>query len=222
MLTALLGRRVLGVAWPDLGWVRTGHWRGFLAGLAVAAALALATLLIGVGLGGARWLADSGTLQDYGRAVGLTLVTLAPAALAEELAFRGVPLVALDRAIGRGAAIVVMAVLFAALHAWNPGVTALGLGNIALAGVLLGLAFFAPGGIWTAWGAHLGWNLAIAALDAPVSGLPFSIPLIDFHPGRDAWLTGGSFGPEGGIAATVVLGLAAAVLARQLRKDPAA
>lgn len=221
LLTWLLGRRVLRLSWPDLGWATTGHWRGFLLGLGAAAALAVATLLVGVGFGGAHWLKDGGTMAGYAKAVALTLLTLAPAALAEELAFRGFPLVVLERAVGRGSAIVVMSVLFAALHAWNPSVTALGLGNIALAGVLLGLAFFAPGGIWTAWGAHLGWNLSIAALDAPVSGLPFTVPLVDFSPGPEAWLTGGSFGPEGGVAATVVLGLGSVWLARYLRKDVA-
>ena len=64
----------------------------------------------------------------------------------------------------------------------NPNVTPLGLGNIALAGIFLGLAFYAPGGIWTAWGAHLGWNALLAALDAPVSGLPFDIPFSTTRP----------------------------------------
>lgn len=218
-LTWLLGRRVLRLSWAEMGWVPGGRGRGFLLGFGGASALAITTLLIGVGIGGAHWLRDSGGPLDYARAMGVTLVVLAPAALAEEVAFRGFSLVVLERAVGRGTAIVLLSVLFAALHAWNPAVTGLGLGNIALAGVLLSLAFFAPGGMWTAWGAHLGWNASIAALDAPVSGLPFTIPLIDFNPGGEAWLTGGAFGPEGGLAATLVLGLGAAGLARYLRKE---
>jgi membrane protease YdiL (CAAX protease family) len=150
------------------------------------------------------------------------MLTLAPAALAEEVAFRGFPLVMLEQAIGRGGAIVALSVIFGMMHAWNPEVTPLALGNIALAGVLLSLAFYAPGGIWTSWGAHVGWNASLAALDAPVSGLPFQIPLIDFDPGADWWLTGGAFGPEGGLAATLVLTLGCAWLARYLRKDTAA
>ena len=218
-LTWLLGRRVLKLSWSELGWSSIARGRGFLVGLGGAGALAVAALLVGVLIGGAYWLRDAGSVLDYVRVVTLTTVSLAPAALAEEVAFRGFPLVVLERAVGRGTAIVVLSGLFAVLHAWNPGVTTLALGNIALAGVLLSLAFFAPGGIWTSWGAHLGWNASIAALDAPVSGLPFSIPFIDFNPGRDAWLTGGSFGPEGGLAATLVLGLGSVWLARYLRKD---
>ena len=93
-------------------------------------------------------------------------------------------------------------VIFALFHGLNPGITPLGLGNIALAGIFLGVAFYAPGGLWTAFGAHLGWNATLAALDAPVSGLPFSIPLIDYRAGDPVWLSGGHFGPEGGLLAT--------------------
>ena len=58
--------------------------------------------------------------------------------------------------------------------------------------------------MWTAFGAHLGWNATLAALAAPVSGLPFDIPYIDYRMGGPAWLTGGAFGPEGGLLATAV------------------
>jgi hypothetical protein len=44
-----------------------------------------------------------------------------------------------------------------------------------------------------------------AAHGAPVSGLPFEIPWIEFNPGAPAWITGGPFGPEGGLLATVAL-----------------
>jgi len=147
---------------------------------------------------------------------------LAPAALAEEVAFRGFPLVALAAVFGRGTAIVVMSLIFGLAHGLNPEVTPLAIGNVALAGVFLSLAFYAPGGIWTAWGAHLAWNGTLAALDAPVSGLPFRIPLINFDPGTVTWFTGGGFGPEGGVAATVVLLVGCALLARLVRKDGAA
>ena len=74
--------------------------------------------------------------------------------------------------------------LFGLSHWGNPDVTPLGLANIGLAGILLGTVFFAPGGIWTAWGAHLGWNLSLAALGAPVSGLPLRDSGARVQPGR--------------------------------------
>jgi hypothetical protein len=109
--------------------------------------------------------------------------------------------------------------VFALFHSLNPGVTPLGLGNIALAGIFLGVAFYAPGGLWTAFGAHLGWNATLAALDAPVSGLPFDIPYLDYCAGSPVWLSGGRFGPEGGLMATVAITVALLVTTRWARKE---
>jgi membrane protease YdiL (CAAX protease family) len=219
VFTWLIGVRILRLTLTDLRY-RVSHGAvGFGVGAVAGAAAAGAGLVIAALAGGAEWSRDSGTAGDYAGTVATTLLVLAPAALAEEALFRGVPLLALAAAFGRGTAIVLIAVMFALVHLANPNVTALGIGNIALAGVFLGLAFFAPGGIWTAWGAHLGWNGMLAALDAPVSGVPFRIPFIDYEPGAPAWLTGGAFGPEGGLASTLALTIAVLVARRWAGKD---
>ncbi len=219
LFTWLIGVRVHGLTLADLryrvGRGRAGFGLGaFAGGLAAAVGLAIGALV-----GGAEWSRDAGTAGDYAGTVATTLLLLAPAALAEEVLFRGVPLLLLAAAFGRGTAVVLIAVAFALVHLQNPNVTALGIGNIALAGIFLGLAFYAPGGIWTAWGAHLGWNATLAALDTPVSGVPFRIPFIDYDPGDPAWLTGGAFGPEGGLASTLALTLAVLIARRWAGKD---
>ncbi len=223
LLTWALGIRGLRLTLADLRYLplsRAGQGLGlgFLLGSAPAA-IAIALSLLA---GGASFLPDSGTGSDYLRSVALTTLLLAPAALVEELMFRGVGQVVLARAFGRVPAVLALSGVFALAHLLNPNSTALGLVNIALAGVFLGLAFYAPGGIWTAWGAHLGWNATLAAFDAPVSGLPFPIPLIDYAPGAPQWLTGGSFGPEGGLVATVAILLATAAAWRWGRKEQSA
>jgi uncharacterized protein len=217
--TWLIGFRVLGLTRTDLRYFAGRVARsGFFLGLLAGAITALLALLLSVVLGHARWVSDTGTLADYVVQSGKTIAVLAPAALAEEVLFRGVPLVLLAGAFGRGSAIVAISVLFALSHITNPNTTPLGLGNIALAGVFLGLTFYASGGIWTAFGAHLGWNSLLACLDTPVSGVPFDIPLLDYNAGGPAWLTGGTFGPEGGLAATIALTLAVVVSARWAAK----
>lgn len=218
--TWLIGFRALGLRPADLRWVAPSRGLPGLAGGLLAGALAAgATLAISVAAGDAAWLRDDGTLAQYvGRAV-LTVAVLAPAALSEEVIFRGVPLVLLAASLGRGPAVAAIAIPFALAHLGNPNLTALGVGNIALAGIFLGLAFYAPGGIWTASGAHLGWNGVLAALDTPVSGVPFDIPFLDYSAGAPAWLTGGAFGPEGGLAATVALTAAILLAARRIGKD---
>ena len=215
LFTWLIGFRILRLTAADLRYFTGPHARsGFGLGLAAGALASGMALLISVTAGQAGWLRDTGSLADYLRESIKTIAVLAPAALAEEVLFRGVPLVLLAGAFGRGSAVVAISVLFALAHVTNPNATPLGLGNIALAGVFLGLAFYAPGGIWTAFGAHLGWNSLLACLDTPVSGVPFDIPLLDYNAGSPAWLTGGTFGPEGGLAATMALTLAIVAAAR--------
>lgn len=219
LFTWLIGMRILRLTPTDLRYRVTHGGAGFGLGTVAGALAAGAGLVIAALAGGAEWSRDNGTAGDYAGTVATTLLVLAPAALAEEALFRGVPLLALARVFGRGTAVVLIAVVFALVHVANPNVTALGIGNIALAGIFLGLAFYAPGGIWTAWGAHLGWNGTLAALDAPVSGVPFRIPFIDYDPGAPAWLTGGAFGPEGGLASTLALTIAVLVARRWAGKD---
>jgi membrane protease YdiL (CAAX protease family) len=223
LATWLIGVRRLGLDRRDLRLppARAGV-RGLLAGLGVGAFTAGLALAAAVAAGSAYWSRDAGSPADYIVQVAKTTAALAPAALSEEVMFRGVPLVLVAAAAGRGTALLVVSgVIFSLFHIQNPDVTGLALGNIALAGLFLGVAFYAPGGLWTAFGAHLGWNATLAALDAPVSGLPVRIPLLDYHAGEPAWMSGGPFGPEGGLAATLALALAIAFTARWVRKEPA-
>jgi membrane protease YdiL (CAAX protease family) len=214
-LTWLIGRRVLRLSWGELGWTnRRDAFRGFLRAFGVGFGTGAIALALGVPLAGSEWRLDGGTFGQYvARSVAIWLALL-PASFMEELAFRGVAIAGFERAMGRGAAIVVTAIVFGLAHGANPGITPLALGNTALAGVFLGLTFFARGGLFSATGAHIGWNLALAGLAAPVSGLPFEIPWIDFIPGEPTWFTGGEFGPEGGLLATFALLIGVVLVAR--------
>ena len=221
--TWFVGFRVLRL---DRHQLRLGRARsgvpGFGRGLILGGGAAAGALVGAVLVARSHWSPDNGSFGDYLVQVTKTFLVLAPAALSEEVMFRGVPLVLMASAVGRGSALVLVAgLVFALFHSLNPGVTPLGLGNIALAGIFLGVAFYAPGGLWTAFGAHLGWNATLAALDAPVSGLPFDIPLLDYCAGDPSWLSGGRFGPEGGLMATVSITLALLVALTWARKGDA-
>jgi membrane protease YdiL (CAAX protease family) len=218
--TWVVGRRALGLDAAALRWRTPLGWaKGLAIGLVLGVLPAAVALVLGVAAAGAGWAPDGGAFSAWVSQVGKTVLILAPAALAEELMFRGLPMAVAGAAIGRGRAVLILSVLFALAHVTNPNVTAAGIGNIALAGIFLALAFWSAGGMWTAFGAHLGWNATLAALAAPVSGLPFDIPYIDYRTGSPAWLTGGAFGPEGGLLATVTLTAAVALVARWNRKD---
>jgi len=199
-----LGHRVLGRSWAELRWngqTTRGGWFG--PGMVVGSLVAVVAMMIGLAVAGASWSIGDGSFADWMRSVGLTAAALSLPALSEEILFRGLPLVLLAGVIGRWQAVVATSLLFGLSHMGNPDVTPLALVNITLAGIFLAAVFFTPGGIWAAWGAHLGWNLSLAALGAPVSGLPLAIPVLEYNPGGPVWLSGGAFGPEGGILASV-------------------
>jgi membrane protease YdiL (CAAX protease family) len=146
------------------------------------------------------------------------------AALTEELMFRGYPLRRLAHALGRAPATALAAACFGLAHLSNPSATAFSTVNVALAGVWLSCAFFSPGAMPLAWGAHFGWNATLAlGFAAPVSGYAFPVPALAYRPGPHGWIDGGAFGPEGGLVTTLVmLGGAAALLAWTRRAAPPA
>ena len=220
VMTWVVGGKVLRLSPDDFGArpARLGI-RRFGWGFAIGAVLAALAMVIAVATGRAWWQDDGGAVSSWLVSVLATGAVLLPAALAEELIFRGVPLLALSRAFGRIPAIVGLSLLFGLGHLSNPGITGLAVANIAIAGVFLGLAFFTPGGLWTATGAHLGWNLALAGLAAPVSGLPLPMPWLDYLTGGPEWLTGGSFGPEGGLIGAFCLLAGALFAARRTTKE---
>jgi membrane protease YdiL (CAAX protease family) len=218
--TWLVGFRILKFSWADLRWSPSSTIaRGFGVGLLLGAVPAAIAILVAIPTAGAALVSDVTTPGSYLAQVGMTFLILLPAALLEEVMFRGVGQVVLANAFGRYVAIIVLSVLFSLAHIANDHTTALGLVNIGLAGIFLGLVFYIPGGIWAAWGAHFGWNATLAAFDAPVSGLPFPIPAINYLPGQPDWLTGGAFGPEGGALATFVLLGAILMTYRLLNKN---
>jgi membrane protease YdiL (CAAX protease family) len=217
--TWLVGIKAARLSLHDLRWRAPLGWaRGLGVGLVLGVLPAAVAMLLGVIVGATAWIPDAGSLPQYLSRVGMLLLLLAPAALAEEVIFRGVPLVLLANALGRPTAIVVLSLLFALTHITNPDVTFQALGNITLAGILLSLAFYSPGGMWAAFGAHVGWNLTLALLGAPVSGLPFDIPLVDYTMGGPGWLTGGAFGPEGGLLSTFTLTTAIILAVKWVRR----
>lgn len=195
-------------SWRRIGWLR-GFRNGtaWLSATGVGLVMAAVALVVAVLVGRAHIELTGEPVGAYVAVAGRVTVGLGVAALAEELMFRGYPLARLAEPCGKVGASVLLAIAFAAAHLPNPDVSALGLVNIGLASLVLSAAFFTPGALPAAWGVHFGWNggLALGA-DAPVSGIALGVPVLEFEAGGVSWVTGGAFGPEGGIAASVAMG----------------
>ena len=71
-----------------------------------------------------------------------------------------------------------------------------------LAGFFLGSILLATRSLYATTLAHFAWNWFMAAgLHTAVSGIPVSTPDYQVVDSGPDWLTGGSWGPEGGLAA---------------------
>jgi len=151
---------------------------------------------------------------------GLTIGgVLLVAAFVEELLFRGYPFQLLAKRFNPATAILVTSIAFGSLHAANPNVHLLALINISLAGILLGVAYWRTGSLWFVTGVHFGWNWTMAVSELSVSGIEMSMPT--FEPtltGPILW-TGGEFGPEGGLLATIATVVGVVWMWRLGRRD---
>ena len=135
------------------------------------------------------------------------LIFVAGAAF-EEAFFRGYLLQTLSRAKLAWAAIAITSVFFATAHLQNKDSNVVSTINTGLAGIWLGAAYLKTRNLWFPFGIHLMWNWFQGAIfGVEVSGITqfTTAPIlreIDLGP---AWLTGESYGLEGGIACTIAL-----------------
>jgi membrane protease YdiL (CAAX protease family) len=180
--------------------------RDSVAGLGVGAAMLGATVAVLAVASMARWVADEGTVPEYVAALGSSFAFFAIAAAAEEAMFRGYAFQALVQGIGVWPATIASSALFAYAHGGNTNVTPLALANIFLAGVMLAVAYLRTRSLWFATAVHLGWNWTMASLlDFPVSGFVLDVPLYTARETGPDWITGGPFGPEAGLVASVFI-----------------
>jgi uncharacterized protein len=149
------------------------------------------------------------SLYTSGRQFGLIfidLLVLAVAALAEEVAFRGYPFQRLIEATGPTVATLLLSFLFGIIHLNNPGATLASTLVTVFAGWLLSVAYLRTRALWVGWGFHFAWNASMGILfGLPISGITNFSPVISSNTVGPFWITGGQYGPEGGLVAGLVL-----------------
>jgi membrane protease YdiL (CAAX protease family) len=131
---------------------------------------------------------------------------LLPAAFFEELLFRGYAFSVLRRTAGWKTALVITSIVFGFVHAWNPGADAESILAVIVAGFFLGVILLATRSLYAAGAAHFAWNWVMAAaFHIEVSGVSSPNPDYRTIETGPAWLTGGPWGPEGGLAAVAAM-----------------
>ena len=135
-------------------------------------------------------------------------------AFGEELMFRGYLFQTMIEGTGKIISVLAFSAFFGFAHASNPNVTFFSLVNVALAGVWLSIAYFKTRSLWFPIGLHFSWNFIQNHICSfPVSGIQFTkFQLGVVVQSGPNWLTGGSFGPEGGALATLMLILAGSLI----------
>ena len=196
-------------------WQDPAHWRLWLTQGAIGAAVGLLLVtLVFVVEAAAGWLSVRGVAPAAAAvaALGVGLGRALVVGAIEEVIFRGLVLDYLRKPIGTPAALAVSSLAFAAVHAWNANVTVLAVVNLAVAGLLFGMAFLIGRGLALPIGLHAAWNFFEGSVYGfPVSGSPRdSLLLVDVSGPELA--TGGAFGPEAGLVGLGAMLVAGAVL----------
>ncbi len=125
----------------------------------------------------------------------------------EELLFRGYLFQTFVEGTNKVIATLAISLFFALAHSRNPNVSLFGLINVGLAGIWLSIAYFKTKALWLPIGLHISWNFFQGFVYSyPVSGTTSEKEQIGkaIVSGPD-WITGGTFGPEGGALATLML-----------------
>ena len=211
-LVLWLWRAVDGRPLAALGLERRFAVRQWLRGAGVAALMMGFIVLVWYTLvDGARW----GVNGDPLRAVVVVLGGLVGFAIqgpAEEILFRGYILETVQAEWGRRWAVAISAVAFGLVHAPNPAFNPIALVNLVLFGVAAALykVRVDQGQLWGVFGIHTVWNwLQQVVFGLPNSGILSTPDNALFTVSPDASLPepiwGGGFGPEGTLAATLVL-----------------
>jgi membrane protease YdiL (CAAX protease family) len=191
----------LGVAMP-----------GVVFGLELAAGLVQVTGTL-VTRSGPTLPATSGV--PFALAFAVTAAYFVAVGVFEELFFRGYLLTNVAEGLRgwrlgtRGAlavATVLTSGLFGLAHTANPNASVLAAVTITLYGGFLAAGYLLTGRIATPIGVHVTWNLAVSSVFGfPVSGIRTPVTVVAVEQTGPAVVTGGEFGPEGGLVSLVAL-----------------
>jgi len=178
--------------------------RNFVVGALGGAGAAILALGVPLLVGAAVLRPDPDYPASWASLLFVSVVLLLGAA-GEELLFRGYGFQILLARLGPFATILPVSVLFGLAHTANQCATPLALANTTAWGVILGVAFLRSGDLWLPIGLHFGWNWLLPLLGATLSGFTIRTGGYAMEWRASSLWSGGAYGPEGGLATSLVL-----------------
>ena len=132
--------------------------------------------------------------------------------LNEEIMIRGYILSNLSESMNKYIALIVTSLLFGVMHLANANVTTLSFLNIVLAGIMLGIYYVHRRNLWLPISLHFSWNFFQGPIFGfEVSGVEVTGAITQNIQGPDL-ITGGTFGFEGSVIATLLMLIAIVLL----------
>ena len=123
----------------------------------------------------------------------------------EEIMMRGYVLNNLMQSMNRYVALSISSVIFMSIHLLNPNVNFLSVINLFLAGIVLCIYYIHKPNLWLPIGMHLTWNFFQGPIFGfEVSGIETKSIIGQSIKGNEI-ITGGAFGFEGSIIATILI-----------------
>lgn len=143
------------------------------------------------------------------------------AAIFEEILFRGIIFRITEEKLGSYLALAISALLFGLIHLANPNSTiTAALGLAIQAGLLLGASYIYSKNLWFPIAIHFAWNFTQSGIfGAVTSGITIGKSLFTSKITGSELITGGQFGPEGSIQATLFCLVAAIILVALSRRQ---
>jgi len=188
----------------SVGFSKRGVVPEYLLGIVIGAVM-ISLPAIACGISGCVIYTQSTTVDPF--MIVLFLLAFVLQGMGEEALFRGYLMTSLARRNNPWVAIIVSSLMFAAFHVGNPNFTVIAFINITLFGLFAGVFMMKRGSIWAVGAIHTVWNFMQSnVFGYNVSGNPkFDSILTSESANFGAILSGGDFGIEGGLGATVVL-----------------
>ncbi len=194
-------RFIDGKTFKSLGFGFSEYKKNFLIGLLFGFVLIASGFVILLILGN---LSISDTNFSIPLLIGYVLL-FTIGSLNEEIMIRGYILTNFCDSMNKYIALIVSSLLFAIMHLANANVTVLSFVNIFLAGILLGIYYIHKRNLWFPISLHFSWNFFQGPIFGfEVSGVDVTGVIIQDIQGPDL-ITGGTFGFEGSIIATLLM-----------------